>query len=97
MKELDFVEALLQEQAERLEREPPGKMTFTLPTTTPIQEQPTITPTQEQEQLREEIHYDPETGQFRQMTTARGVTKPSFRIGTIKSSSGYLQHKCQIV
>jgi hypothetical protein len=95
MKELDFLEALLQEQAERHEREPIGNMTFTLPTTTPtttpMQEQPTITPTQEQEQLRQEIHYDPETGEFRQMTTARGVTKPSFRIGTIRPSTGYIQ------
>jgi hypothetical protein len=39
MKELDFLEALLQEREERLEREPTGEMTFTLPTTTPIQEQ----------------------------------------------------------
>jgi hypothetical protein len=44
-----------------------------------------------QEQLTQEIHYDPETGQFRQMTTARGVTKPSLRIGTIRPSTGYIQ------
>jgi hypothetical protein len=36
MKELDFLEALLQEQAERHEREPIGEMTFTLPTTTHV-------------------------------------------------------------
>jgi hypothetical protein len=95
MKELDFLEALLQEQAERHEREPIGKMTFTLPTTppttTPMQEQPTITPTEEQEQLMQEIHYDPETGQFRQMRIIRGVTKPPLRIGTIRPSTGYIQ------
>jgi hypothetical protein len=108
MKELDFVEALLQEQAERLEREPPGEITFTLPTTPPTaspiqeqeQEQITITPIQEQrqltttltqEQLRQEIHYDPETGIFMKMSVCRGGLKPKVLIGNVKSSSGYLQ------
>ena len=100
MKELDFLEALLQEREERLEREPTGEMTFTLPTTTPIQEQITATPIQEQrqptttltqEQLRQEIHDDPETGIFMKMSVCRGGLKPKVLIGTIKPSSGCLQ------
>ena len=91
MKELDFLEALLQEREERLEREPTGEMTFTLPTTTPIQEQRQPTTTLTQEQLRQEIHYDPETGIFMKMSVCRGGLKPKVLIGNVKSSSGYLQ------
>ena len=77
---------------ERLEQE---RLEQEQPTGTLIQEQqPTGTLTHDkltQEQLTQEIHYDPETGQFRQMRIIRGVTKPPLRIGTIRPSTGYIQ------
>jgi hypothetical protein len=77
---------------ERLEQE---RLEQEQPTGTLIQEQqPTGTLTHDkltQEQLRQEIHYDPETGTFRKMVRFGEVLEPSFRIGKVKSSSGYLQ------